>query len=67
LNAEISKTDKAIKDITNKIDNCELPSQDKRKLSGLLEEQEYFINQHKNHIESLNNRDQESFKNVDEK
>lgn len=67
LNSEIYKTGQAVKDITNKIDNGELATQDKRKLSVLLEEQQYFIDQHKNHLESLNNKDLESFKNVEDK
>lgn len=32
-----------------------------------MEEQQYFIDQHKNHLESLNNKDLESFKNVEDK
>lgn len=36
-------------------------------MSGLLEEQKYFIDQHKNHLESLNNRELESLKNVEDK
>lgn len=67
MNYEIDKTDKAIKDITKKTDNSELASQDRRELSVLLEEQEYFINQHKYHIESLNCKDQESLKNLEDK
>ena len=67
LNSEISKTDQAIKYITSKIDKNELAGQDKRKLSALLEEQQYYINQHKNHIESVNAKDQESLSNIEEK
>ena len=36
-------------------------------MSVLLEEQQYFIDQHKNHLESLNNKDLESLKNVEDK
>ena len=32
-----------------------------------MEEQQYFIDQHKNHLESINNKDLESLKNVEDK
>lgn len=67
LNTQISKNNEDIKEITNDIDKGDFLPQDKRKLSDLLEYQEYYLNQHKNHMESLYNKDKESLVGVDNK
>ena len=65
LNTEIFKANALVKEITNKIESDDVSEQDKRKLSGLLEQQEYFINQHKYHLNSIYNNDNKSLSNVE--
>lgn len=49
------------------MDNTPLSNEEKMELCVLFEEQEYFLNQHKNHIESVSNKDLELLENVEEK
>ena len=50
LNSEISIADREIKDLLNKDENIPLSNKDKERLALLLEEHEYFVNKHKNHL-----------------
>lgn len=64
---EIKEVKNNLENITSQIDNGELASSDKRKLSIYLEEQEYLLNQYKNHLNSENNLNKTSLENIDDK
>ena len=67
LKHEIDSTDKAIKDIINSSDTRKLSIPIADKLSRLMEEHQYFLSQHKNHLESLVDRSNESIGSIESK
>jgi hypothetical protein len=66
LNSEINKTDNEIKNAVNNMDNRIVSNSERDRLSNLLENKEYLVKQHKNHIDSeslKDNADLQSIKN----
>lgn len=67
LKHEIDTTNKAVKDIINHSDNRQLSLSTARKLSSLMEDQQYLLNQHKNHIQALTDKPNQSLDSVENK